>query len=471
MAMTVNNLASLTLLNQLNRTQAAQDSVFHQMSTGSKVSRGRDDPAGLIALTSLESELTSVDAALSNTQRADAVVGVAEGALSEIGNLVGEIQRLANEATSEGGLSADEIAANQAQIDDALASIDRIISNTKFNGSKLLDGSMAINADVAGADLGKVTDIKVYSRRAGTTDTSVKVDLDSVASEAAVTNAITNVGGLAADTTISVQGKLGTAVFEISSGEGTASIITKINNAKAETGVSASDNGGDIQLTSSDTGESAFVRVSMIEGDSASIDQSSDEGVDAVVRVNGQTTAVDGDHVTYSGDGTSLSFELGSLAAGASVTFTVKGASGSAESGATFQLGTDASSRATIGIDGLYTHQLGTASDGYLASLKSGGSASLLNDPNKAAEIARKASGQVATIRGRLGGFQKFQVETAANSLSDVKEGLEKAASVIRDVDYAAASAELNRQNILQQSAMSLLGLANQQAASVLSLL
>jgi flagellin len=77
----------------------------------------------------------------------------------------------------------------------------------------------------------------------------------------------------------------------------------------------------------------------------------------------------------------------------------------------------------------------------------------------------------VAAARGRLGGFQKFQVETAINSLTASQESLTAARSVIAETDYAEASAELNRQSVLLNSGMSLLGLANQQSAQILSLL
>ena len=108
---------------------------------------------------------------------------------------------------------------------------------------------------------------------------------------------------------------------------------------------------------------------------------------------------------------------------------------------------------------------------GYLKSLASGGANSLLRNPAQAATIARAAAKQVATVQGRIGGFQKFQVRTAVDALNNNKEGLSKVQSVINDVDYAGESAELNRQNVLLQSAMSLLALANQQSTQVLALL
>nr|QDY92655.1 flagellin A [uncultured Planctomycetota bacterium] len=463
MALTVNNLNTLHLLNILTRTSRTQDAVFERMSTGYRINRGADDPAGLIALTSLNAELTAVDAAISNNQRTDAILGVADGALMEVGNLIADIQRLANEAASEGGLSADELAANQAQIDDALASIDRIVGSTQFNGKKLLDGSLGITTTIS--DATKVSDVKVYNRRSGSSDTVLTVDVTGDSAKAEGTGWMT--AAATADTTVSIQGKLGTAVVSWSNAETTANIATLINAATAQTGVVASNNAaGNLALISQDTGEAAIVRTSVIEGQT--LTNLDIKGTDATVTVNGQATAVDGDSVSYSGGGTSVSFNLTNfLDADGTITVTVKGGN----SGATFSLGTDSNSRATIGIDGVYAAQLGSLTDGYLGSLKSGGANSLLSDPAKAASIARKAGSQIASVQGRIGGFQKFQVRSALNSLGNVKEGLEKARSVIRDVDYAAESAELNRQNILMQAALSMLGIANQQSAAVLALL
>ena len=465
MALTVNNVGTLKLLNILNKTTTAQGNVLERMATGSKINRGADDPAGLLALTKIDSELTAVNAGITNNQRTDSVLGVADNALTEIGNLVDEIQRLANESANDAALTAEEVAANQAQIDDALASIDRIVTSTNFNGKKLVDGSLGINTEVATAN--KISDVKVYNRESGTTDTSLTVKKTIAATGASATSVMTG-AVTGADGSFSVQGTLGTAVITYASNETIASVTLKINDTTAQTGLSAKASSNVLYVYSKDLGEDAFVRTKAIEGND--INDKYDRGVDAEVSVNGQATAVDGNVVNYAGDGISLSFEIDTLGTGSSVVLTVKG-DGVGKSGATFNLGTTAQTRATIGIEGMYTAQLGNKTDGYLRSLASGGSNSLLNDPAQAATIARNAARQVSTLQGRIGGFQKFQVRTALNSLNDNKEGLERVKGVIRDVDYAVETAELNKQNVLLQSAMSLLGLANQQTSQVLSLL
>ena len=83
----------------------------------------------------------------------------------------------------------------------------------------------------------------------------------------------------------------------------------------------------------------------------------------------------------------------------------------------------------------------------------------------------REAISEVASIRGRIGGFQRFQVGSAIRSLEAANIGLTRAASIIGDTDFAVATANLNRETVLIQSGIALLGLANQQAAQILSLL
>jgi flagellin-like hook-associated protein FlgL len=465
MAITVNNLNSMMLLHILNRTSTTQTNTLTQLSTGSRINAGRDDPAGLIAMRSLETELRAVDASISNNERTNAMLNVADKAVNEVASLINEIKELAIASANEDGISASELAANQAQVDSALEAIDQIIGTTQFNGKKLLDGSFGIQTSgVTAADL---TDLKVYSRE--DTDLSVTVELQQAASAAVVSIAAAVATD---DTAINILGKEGSVVIEIASGEALSAVAAKINAATAQTGVTASASAGDLSLLSSDYGEDAFVRVTVVDRETAdaSFSDQNDTGVDAQINVNGQAAAVDGKAVNYSANGVSFSFNItdafNESAVGTTSAFTV-----SADGGATFQLGTTAQTRQTIGIDALYTHMLGHVDYGYLDSLAGGRANSLIDDPNAASQIATKAAEQLGTIQGRIGGFQKFQVETALNQQTATKESLSAALSTIKDVDYAEATAELNRQSVLMQAAMSLLGLANQQSAQVLSLL
>lgn len=463
MAITVTNLNTLSLLNTLNRTSAQQSASMTRLTTGKMINSGKDNPAGLIALRGLENEMTAVDAALANNQRTNAMIGVADKALNEVASLLGEIKSLALKSANKDGISADELAANQSQIDNAIAAIDRIISSTEFNGKKLLDGSLGITT--TGVDSSEITDLKVYSRDPKN-DTAINVNVATAASRAQLQIATTSAS---ADTQISIQGKAGTVVIDIAAEENLSAVAAKINAATAQTGVTASASGGDLTLLSSSYGASSFVRVNVVDTSTTdtSFSGGNASGVDAEVYVNGQKAAVDGLNVNYSANGVQVAFNLTETfnQSTGSSSFTISGG------GATFQLGTTEGTRTTIGIDGLFTQQLGEGSVGYLSSLRGGGANSLVNDPSKASQIASAAASQVAKLQGRIGGFQKFQVETAVNQMNASKEGLAAAISVLNDVDYATETANLNQQNVLLQASISLLGLANQQSSQILALL
>ncbi|MCP4248255.1 MAG: hypothetical protein GY778_14510, partial [bacterium] len=376
-------------------------------------------------------------------------------------------------SSSEAGLSASEKAANQSQIDNAIASIDRIVSTTSFNGKKLLDGNMAIRT--TGVSSTNISNLRVFSRASSTSNVSVNVNVTNSATTASASLGSFGSGDAASGTTtLAITGSLGTTTVSLASGATQAQVVTAINNAKDLTGVSATGAAAAIGVNSAGFGSDEFVTVQVLSGgainDGSSITNTSrNEGTDATVLVNGTNAGVDGLDVNYAASGLSLSFSLTAAlnTGGGTTSFTVQ-----ATGGATFQLGTDSTTRSTIGIDSLASYNLGGGdSGGFLRELLAGGSADLNTDVSTALKVVQKAISDVSTARGRIGGFQKFQVQTSINTLNATKAGLSDARSVIAETDFAEATAELNRQSVLLNSGISLLGLANQQASQILSLL
>lgn len=488
MALTVTNTNTLSLLNILNRNSVEQSDTLRQLTTGKRINAGKDDPAGLIALSNLNAELTAVNTSLKNNQRTDSMLTVADSAVGEISSLLNEIESLVVASTSSANLTDAEIAANQSQIDDALTAIDRIVSTTNFNGKKLLDGSFSIQTTgVAGNE--NISNMRVFSRSQSTSNTSLTVTRVASAQTASATFAFAGTSARTQGTTeVAITGTLGTATLTLTSGLTQAEIVSTINAAKDQTGVSAIQGSDNIRLSSTTYGSDSFVSVEVLSGGTINADygtatddgdttndiqsSSKQSGVDANVTINGQAAGTDGLNVTYSAGGLSLEFTLGTdfgtgNTASDSTSFTVQ-----ASGGATFQLGSTASTRSTIGIDSLASYNLGGGNGtARLSELKSGGSASLSNNVSGALNSVREAIGEVASARGRMGGFQKFQVGSAIRSLESAAVGLTAATSAIGDTDFAVATANLNRQQILIQSGVSLLGVANQQAAQILSLL
>jgi len=490
MALTVTNTNTITLLNILNRNSQNQASTLKQLSTGHRINAGKDDPAGLIALSKLNAELTAVNTSLTNNQRTDSILTVADSSIEEIGSLLGQIETLVVASTSDANLTASEIAANQSQIDDALTAIDRIVNTTNFNGKKLLDGTFAVQTAGVSTNT-NVSNLRVFSRSQATSDTVLTVTRTASASLATATFA-TMAGATTSRTSgtteVVIQGSLGTTTLTLASGLTQAQVVTAINGAKAQTGVSAVQGAASLSLNSTSFGTDSFVSVQLLSGgevnstygtatsDSSTANNiqsvSKTSGTDVTATINGQTAGADGLDVVYSASGLSLGFTVSQAfgegnTASPTTTFTVKAAGG-----ATFQLGTTSSTRQTIGIDSLASFNLGGGNGTVrLSELKSGAAAALKTDPGGALDSVRQAISDVASIRGRIGGFQKFQVGSAINALQAAQTGLGEAASVIGDTDFAVATAKLNREQVLIQAGISLLGVANQQGAQILSLL
>ena len=91
---------------------------------------------------SLRSELRGLDAAINNSERASSVIATTEAYLTEVSDLLNSIKALVVEAANTGGVSEEEIAANQLQIDSAIDSITRISNTASFAGLQLLNGSL-----------------------------------------------------------------------------------------------------------------------------------------------------------------------------------------------------------------------------------------------------------------------------------------------------------------------------------------
>lgn len=117
---------------------------MERLATGRRINRGSDDPAGLITADNLRATLAALEAESRTLQRTDHVIATADGALGEISAMINEAEALVV-ANAGDGLSADEKAANQMQIDSLVSSINRIAGTTSFNGRNLLDGTMSIS--------------------------------------------------------------------------------------------------------------------------------------------------------------------------------------------------------------------------------------------------------------------------------------------------------------------------------------
>jgi flagellin len=179
-----NNVASLTGQNNLQRTSTALQRSLERLSSGLKINRGADGPAALVISEKQRAQIVGLQTAIDNASKAVSLVQTAEGALDEINRLLLKARSLALDSANSGVNDADALAANQAEIRNILATIDRIAANTQFGTKKLLDGSAGVSGSVS--DVNKMTFLR------GTSDTQAgtyTVNVTTAAERATITSA------------------------------------------------------------------------------------------------------------------------------------------------------------------------------------------------------------------------------------------------------------------------------------------
>jgi len=514
------NIPSLIAQSNLTRSNQELELRLERLSTGLRINRGKDDPAGLIISERIGTDLAGVEQAIRNSERASSVIATTESALAEISNLLNSIKGLTVEAANSGAISDEEIAANQTQIDSAIESITRISNTATFGGLRLLDGSLdyitsgIVNNEIRTASI-------LGASFVGSTSLQVDVDVIASAQKGALYLNGDNPGAAAdgvilSSTTLQITGALGVTEISIVSGRPLTELVTAVNTRSGQTGVEAvlinNDPNSGVIFRSVEYGSDAFVSVKRVGGPPDPADSpfaiykfdgdanfpditagfpwagigttlvaaTRDSGRDVQALINGSLGNGDGLEVSLSEPSLSVEFLLDEAFAtdptGAASTFHITGG------GALFQLGQDitALQQSNIGIGSMSASNLGaTYINGavqYLSSLSFGQANSLeasaeSKDFTAANDILENAIEEIATLRGRLGAFERNVLETNVRSLQAQFENLTASRSQIVDADFADETSKLTRAQILQAAGTSVLQLANQQAQSVLQLL
>jgi flagellin len=142
------NLAAASAQRNLSASNSVVQDSIARLSSGNRIIKASDDVAGLAIGTSIKSTVTSLEIASLNTQQASAVLSIADGALSQIGDILNRMKSLAVQANS-GSLSSVERGYLNQEFTALTSEIDRIVGSTNFNGITLLDGTIAGDAGVS----------------------------------------------------------------------------------------------------------------------------------------------------------------------------------------------------------------------------------------------------------------------------------------------------------------------------------
>lgn len=458
------NVTALIGARILNANNASLNKSLEKLSSGLRINRGADDPAGLIASENLRKQIRGTETAVKNAERANIMVSIAEGALGEVSSLLLDMQALLGEVANKGGMSDEEIDANQMQVDSIINSIDRIANSTEFEGIKLLNGNEAYTETHTTADIAELT-INAAKLTGGNMTVAINQTVQATRGTDTITGPAAGVAG--ASVTLQLSSNRGTTELTFADATTIADMEDAINAVSAVTGVEATTDGSGV-LTSIDYGTDAYVTAEVTStGTIAGLDGVKHSGVNAVATVNGVAATGNGKVLNVRTGVLDIEVDLDAAFTGSTL-ITITGG------GADFALGAtvDAIGLESIGIPNIASGQLGNSTDGYLSTLKSGGTNNLSSDNlYTAQDILSEAITDVSKLRGRLGSFQKNTLATTINSLKITDENLMAADSAIRDTDFAAETSNLTRGQILVQAATAVLAQANAAPQAVLQLL
>jgi flagellin len=445
-------------LNRLREIGQAISQNTQRLSTLRRINSAKDDPAGLVRATLLESELIAAEASRKSIDRADAILSLAD---TTAGDVVSQLQsaRTLILQVAGGTLSSSEVAANQVQVDSILGQVDRL-ARTEFAGRRLLNGESGYST--SGVNTAQVLDVDVLSKATGD---AVTVSIDVTTQAAQATNSYTG-GTLAADTTVIVEGPDGTTTISLAAGADTQAIADAYNDVAYLTGVTATRvDANQVDFATADYGSAATISIEATQGTFDLTTSGEVSGTDAVATINGQTVTGDGSTFNIHGNEFSAIVEVDPTVSGAVTDFTISG------SGLAFNTGPSPTDASRIGLPNLTTASLGGV-DGKLYSIGSGGANSIAG--GNAATALRIIDDAIAdAVRGQaaIGGFQKFNIESSSNVVGKTIENLTSALSDVRDTDVALETALLTNNQLIQQSAFGALAITNLQGQGVLGLL
>ena len=138
----LNNLSAIYAENNLNNTSSSLQTVLQQLSSGSRINSGADDAAGLSLVNGLAANAKALTQSATNATEGVGLLQVADGALSQVTNLLNRAVTLATEA-SNGTLNASQAAAANQEYQSILSEINNIGSTTTYNQNQVFTGAVA----------------------------------------------------------------------------------------------------------------------------------------------------------------------------------------------------------------------------------------------------------------------------------------------------------------------------------------
>ena len=469
MAQTINtNLSSLTAQRNQTRTQEDLRTAISRLSSGLRINSAKDDAAGLAIADRFTAQIRGLNQAARNANDGISLSQTAEGSL---GSITGNLQRMRELAVQSANAtnSASDRAALQQEVSQLTAEIDRVATQTQFNGTFLLDGSFSGQQFQVGANAGQtITVASIASARTSALGEYAGYALNNqsigVASNALTATTVTIGGVTTALGTIATDAK---AIANAVKASGVAGFNISANATVVAAGAQA--------LTATASGTAIVTVNGLAINVNNAVGNATTNRANTVAALNAQSS-VTGVVATDTGSGVSLTASDGrnttvAFAAGTATAATIAdfGLAPAATTGATLNIGYQAPTGVTgnVVFAGAFANTTAIAATGTSISAVD---ISSVAGANSALAAVDAALASINSNRATLGAVQNRFSSTIEN-LQINGENLSASRSRIQDADFAMETANLSRAQVLQQAGTAMIAQANQLPQQVLSLL
>ena len=470
------NVAALNAHRNLVQNDARLGKTLEHLSSGYKINRASDGPATLVISEQLRSQIAGLKQAVMNSEAGVALVQTAEASLSETNQLLVSMRQLAIHAANEGVNDRVMVEADQAELINALDSIDRISRTAEFGTKKLLDGSHGVNGITGGEDL---TFVSAGTRTHSSPQSGFAVEVFQESTQAQISGALALTQDMIdlGETFYLMEGSK-SLQFSTTMGDSLEKVRNKLNHAVENAGLALDvyfDPMGKLTVTHKEYGsENTFSVISSTAGvlsEKADTPVWIQNGLDVQGTIGGEVangrgqvligakgTTVEDLEVRFTGIADPFDPEVGRVVLDSNALV--------------FQIGGNYNQVVKVVLPN-------TSSDRLARDVNNESGFRSLRDMDlrsfegaqDALALVDKAINQITSARADLGAVQKNALESNITSLSVAKENLINAESVIRDTDMASEMSEFTKNQIMTQSATAMLAQANQTPNNILALL
>ncbi len=480
MALTVNtNLASLNVQNNLNKASGALQTSMQRLSSGLRINSAKDDAAGLQISNRLTSQINGLGVAIKNANDGSSIAQTAEGAMQQSTNILQSMRTLALQSAN-GSPSADDRKSNQAQYAALTAELTRIATTTTFGGKNLLDGSFGTTSFQVGANANQTIDMSIGNVAANNIGSQQLKSQGIAPSATGVAGGALTVtgGGQSKSLTIAAGASAGQIAAQMNGAVGglaaTASTVAQftVDSAAIAAATPASAN------FTLKVGSGAAVQFTGVVKTSDLADQLKSNAAKLGITVNYDSTT---QALSVKSDtGENLTFNAGDAGAVAGIKVATLDGTGTAGTAVALDAGpiiatgavslnsSSSYSLSGAGVTGLFA-ATGTAANSTKTTVNNTDITTAANAQNSI-DVITQAISDIDSQRAGLGAVQNRFDNTVAN-LQSISDNSSAARGQIQDVDYAAETAQLTKQQTLQQASTAILSQANQLPSAVLKLL